>query len=238
MSLIVESFRYYMKNFEKMFLLSLTILLPFYLIHIFLVNYWFLKYDGVISSFVVEILNAFLILAFMMLLKIPFIKFVYSDLEGEDHLLVKSYLSFAKLGLSLLLFGMLYAVLVIIGLGMFIVPGILVIIFLYLTPYISVAKNIPAGKCWREAIRISKKRFFIIFFIISLISIVEGMLSLVTLYGVSLITFKYSAVFALQFILNLILFPFICILTTKCFHRWQNEQYYLLQTNRSEELNV
>ncbi|MED1865897.1 hypothetical protein P4V41_20825 [Fictibacillus nanhaiensis] len=223
MSPIKEGFRFYTKNVEYLLLLSITIVLPLLILHFYLMNYIYLTTSAIFNDTTfADLVNGFFTLLFLIVGQLPFIKFVQSDLEGEEKRVKSAYLSFLKHSFSLYLFGIVYCVLVLLGFTLFIIPGLILMVFLFLTPYISVLDDKPARKSWKSAMKLAKKNFFKLGGIIALVSIVEMIIGLIALYGVSLITNNFGAATVSQILLNVIMLPLLAIMVTFCVIKWRD----------------
>jgi hypothetical protein len=214
MNIIKDSFKIYFQNIGPLLILSLTIVLPILLLHTAYVNYIYAITSSFASTYIGDFVNAFLVIMLLMLAQLPFIQFVHSDMEGEEKPLKKAYITLFKYGFSVYVFGAVYAFLSVIGLAFFIIPGIVIIVLFFLTPYLSVIREETAWKSFRLAFKYGKLNFFSLFLLILLTSMSELLISIVSLYGVTLITPSYLAVVCSQILLNIILLPyFVCIIT-------------------------
>ena len=222
MNPIKDGLKFYSKNIEYLLLFSFTILLPILLFHSYAMNYIYLTnwvmFD---ESTFADVLNGFFTLLLLIVAQIPFIKFVQSDVEGEEQRVRASYMSFLTRGFSLYLFGVIYCVLVLLGFTVFIIPGLIILVFLFLTPYISILDNQPARKSWKVAFRLAKENFFKLAGILALLSVLEMVIELIGLYGVSLITNNFGAVMFSQILLNMIIMPLITIVMTMFVMNWR-----------------
>jgi hypothetical protein len=188
--------------------------LPILLLHTAYVNYVYAITSPFASTYIGDFVNSFLVIMLLVLVQLPFIQFVHSDMEGEEKPLKKAYIALFKHGFSVYVFGVVYAFLSVVGLAFFIIPGIVILVMFFLTPYLSVIKDQSAWKSFRLAFTYGKKNFFSLFLLILLTSMSELLISIISLYGVTLITPSYLAVLFTQILLNLILLPYIvCIIT-------------------------
>jgi hypothetical protein len=222
MNPIRESLRFYTKNVEYLLLLSITIVLPLLILHFYLMNYIYLT-TSLISNdnTFADLVNGFFTLLFLIVAQLPFIKFVQSDIDGEDKRIKSAYMSFLKHSFSLYLFGVIYCTVVLLGFTLFIIPGIIILILLFLTPYISILDDKPARKSWKSAIKLAKKNFFKLSGIIALVSLIEMIIGLIALYGVSLITNNFGAATVSQMLLNVIMLPLLSIVVTFYVLKWR-----------------
>lgn len=222
MNPIRDSLKFYTKNVEYLLLLSITIVLPLLILHFYLMNYIYLTTNFIFSdTMFADVVNGFFTLLFLIVAQLPFIKFVQSDLEGEDKRVKSAYMSFLKHSFSLYIFGVIYCAIVLLGFTLFIIPGLIIMVLLFLTPYISILDDKPALKSWKAAMKLAKTNFFKLGGVIALVSFIEMIIGLIALYGVSLITNNFGAATVSQILLNVIMLPLLAIMVTFCVIKWR-----------------
>jgi hypothetical protein len=209
-----EGFKIYVQNIGPLLLIALTIMLPMLVLHTIYVNYIYAITVSFASTYIGDFVNSFIVIMLLVVIQIPFIQYVNSDIEGEENKLTKAYAALFKYGFSVYVFGVVYAFLSIIGLALFIIPGILLLVFFFLTPYLSVLRQESAWKTFRLAFTYGKKNFLSLFTIILLTSMSEFLISILSLYGVALITTNYLAILFSQILLNMLLLPLIVSIIT------------------------
>ncbi|MED4585370.1 hypothetical protein P9578_21535 [Brevibacillus choshinensis] len=224
MNPLKESFHFYTQHIESLLLLSAVIVLPFMIVHNMTINYvsFLAAITGakVVSSF----FNLFLLLLFFMVVQVPFAQYVITDLEGEERPLRRAFRTFAEQGISVFLFGVVYVLAVSIGMVLFVVPGLVLLILFFLTPYVAVVKGKAPWKSLRSAFELGKRHFVPIVGLLILTSVIEWGISMIGLFSVTSITTSFGAVFFTQLLLYVILCPFISVLFTLYTHKWSTEQ--------------
>jgi hypothetical protein len=223
-----EGFKIYVQNIGPLLLLSLTIVLPVLLLHTIYVNYIYAITVSFAYTYIGDFVNSFLVIVLLVLIQVPFIQFVHADIEGEEDKLKKAYVALFKYGFSVYVFGVVYAFLSMIGLALFIIPGVLLLVFFFLTPYLTVLRQESAWKTFRVAFTYGKKNFMSLFIIILLTSMSEFLISILSLYGVALITDNYFAVLFSQILLNMLLLPLIVSIITLY---TKNQEQVIVQTS-------
>jgi hypothetical protein len=209
-----EGFKVYVQNIGPLLLLSLSIVLPVLLLHTIYVNYIYAITSSFANTYIGDFVNSFLVIMLLVLIQIPFIQYINADIEGEENKLKKAYVTLFKYGFSVYVFGVVYAFLSMIGLALFIIPGLLLLVFFFLTPYLTVLRQESAWKTFRVAFTYGKKNFLSLFTIILLTSMSEFLISILSLYGVALITTNYLAILLTQILLNMLLLPLIVSIIT------------------------
>ncbi|KQL45165.1 hypothetical protein AN963_28135 [Brevibacillus choshinensis] len=224
MNPLKESFHFYTRHIESLLLLSAVIVLPFMIVHNMTINYvsFLAAITGakVVSSF----FNLFLLLLFFMVVQVPFAQYVITDLEGEERPLRQAFRAFAEQGISVFLFGVVYVLAVSIGMVLFVVPGLLLLILFFLTPYVAVVKGKTPWQCLRSAFELGKRHFVPIVGLLILTSVIEWGISMIGLLSVTSITTSFGAVFFTQLLLYVMLCPFISVLFTLYTRKWSTEQ--------------
>lgn len=124
---------------------------------------------------------------------------------------------------AVFVFGIIYVLAVSFGMLLFVVPGVVILVLFYLTPYLTVIKKQPVQQCWKKAFALGKKHFFSILGVILLISAIEWAISVIGLFTVTYITTSFGAVFFTQLLLNVIFFPFMAVMLTMYTHKWLSE---------------
>ena len=218
-----ESIRFYARNIESLLLLSAVILLPLLLVHNFTINYvnFLAALTGapVVSSFY----NLFLLLLFLTIVQIAFAQFVISDLEDEERPLRQAFRTFFETGFPVFLFGIVYVLAVCFGLILFVVPGVILLILFYLTPFLVVLKRKSPWQCMRSAFELGKRHFVQLLGLILLASGIQWLISLVGIVSVTYITTSFGAVFFTQLLLTVLIFPFLAVLFTMYTYKWSEE---------------
>ncbi|MEK6455387.1 hypothetical protein [Caldifermentibacillus hisashii] len=223
MEYVKETFSLYVNNFWKITLLALTICLPFLLVHGFTSNvvYYYVSYTP--AEIFGDYTNLFLSMVFFVLVQIPLIKFIQMELNGEENQLSSSYHTFFIYGFMAFLFAILYISLIVIGITLFVLPGIIVLILFYFTPYVMIYKKQNPFRSLGTAFRLAKKHFFKILLIILAMGLIDNLFSSILLLAISGVSSDYLSIFFGQLLLNLIFFPLLTIYTTCRFHDWFEE---------------
>ncbi|WNC15540.1 hypothetical protein [Brevibacillus brevis] len=218
-----ESFLFYTRHIESMLLISAVVVLPFLLIHNYAVNTinFMASFTG--AKIVSGYFNLFLLLLFITIVQLPFAQFVQNHLDGEERPVRQALGSFLDNGFSLFVFSVVYVLAVSTGMLLFLVPGLVILVLFYLTPYLMVIKKQPVKESWKKAFGVGKKHFFPILGVILLASVVEWIIGLIGLYTVTYITTSFGAVLFTQILLNVIIFPLIAVIFTMYTHKWMDE---------------
>ncbi len=228
----------YYKNIESILLISFLVLLPAQLFHNYIssVSYYIAEiYD---NPFFGDMTNILFLLMLFTICQVPFIAFAFSEMEDEESKLKKSFGVFLKFGFSVFLFAFLYTVLSIFGLLAFVLPGILIMVFLFPLPYITVLKDQPIRKGWRTTFLLSKKHFFKLLILLVLISFIEMIIGYLVNVGISFITQNSLAFVICNMLINLLIFPLLIIIISVNIKKWYDMADFHSEKIRSREVSV
>lgn len=231
---IKQSFLFYTRNIEAMLLISAVVVLPFLIIHNYAINYIHFMASLTGAKIVSGFFNMFLLLIFLTIVQIPFAQFVQSEMDGDERPVREAFRAFCNHGFSVFVFALVYVLAATTGMLLFLVPGLIILVLFYLTPYLVIIKKQSVTQSWRKALDLGKKHFFSIFRVILLASLIEWVISVIGLYTVTYITTSFGAVFFSQILLNVIFFPFIAVLFTMYTHKWINESAGIEQNEPTE----
>lgn len=228
-----ESVHFYTRHIESLLILSAVIVLPLLFLHNMTINY--VHFLAVLTGapVVASFYNLFLLLLFLTLVQIVFAQFVISEREGEDRPLRKAFRLFFENGFSVFLFGIVYVLAVCIGLLLFVVPGVILMVLFYLTPYLTVTKQKTPWQCLRPARELGKRHFVSILGLILFTSAIQWLISLIGMASVTFVTTSFGAVFFTQILLTVLIFPFIAVLFTMYTCKWSAET---VRSTETEEL--
>ncbi|XXM72017.1 hypothetical protein ACQ0QQ_20470 [Lysinibacillus sphaericus] len=230
--------RIYFKNIESVLIISFLVLFPALLFHNYItsVGYYIAAiYD---NSFFGDMTNFLFLLMLFTISQVPFISFTFSEMEDEENKLKKSFGILLKFGFSVFLFALLYTVLSIFGLLAFVIPGILIMVFLFPLPYITVLKDQPIRKVWRTAFLLAKKHFFKLLMLLVSISFIEMLLGYAVNVGISFITQNSLAFVICNMLINLLLFPLLIIIVSANIKKWYDMADFHTEKIQGREVSV
>jgi hypothetical protein len=230
-----ESIRFYARNIESLLLISAIVVFPFLLVHNFIMNYINLITTITGVTIVSGFFHLFLLLLFMMVIQIPFAQFVQSEMDGEDRPIRRAFHTLAEYGFSVFAFGIVYSLAVTAGMLLFLLPGLIIMILFYLTPFLVGIKKRSAWQCWRAAFNLGKKHFMQILGLVVLASVVEWAISLLGFFSVTIVTTSFGAVFFTELLLNVIVFPLLAVLFTMYTRKWNSETSIMESTGELAE---
>ncbi|WP_433746748.1 hypothetical protein [Falsibacillus pallidus] len=235
---IRTAFSIYTGNIEAVLFLSVVILTPFLAIHQWVASicYYIGAFYG--NPLFGDFANSFLVVLFLTICQLPFARFTLAEMEDEENRMKKSFVLFIKYGFSTFLFGILFSLGTFFGLFAFILPGVAIMIFFYLTPIVMAIKDQPARKSWKPAAALAKKHFFKLVLLLVAVTFIEIILGYLVNVGVAMITLNTLAITLSQMLLTLLLFPLMTIIMTVYSKQWFDELYPFAPTVNHREANT
>jgi hypothetical protein len=211
----------YTKKFEGVILLSLTILFPLLLMNWFILNIVYAFVFNEFTSALADFYYIFLTFIFLVLAQIPFIQFV-NLYESDSEVKYKNiFFVFITNSFSFFVFAVCLSLLTSVGVMLFIIPGIIVLIFLFGAPYEAILENKSVWKSIKSSIKFAKKKFFPLLFVIIMVSLTELIIGWISMYLIYSITTSLLAQVMVQMLLNLLIFPFLAIWITYFYKDWK-----------------
>jgi hypothetical protein len=222
-SIVSDSFGIYFREFTKILFLSILTYFPLLLIHAFLVNYiyietQFTEYPGLIG----DAANGIFMLVFLTIAQVPFIKFTFLEMEGEDDPLKRSLSFSLDKAIPIYLFGCIYALLVFLGGLLFVIPGLVILLLFYFVPFF-IADNAESFKAaFKKSARFFKKNWLKGLLLISLLTVIQLSFENILLYLLSFYTNAYFTLLITKIILLMLLLPLQTIIMTNVFNKWKS----------------
>ncbi|WP_217589276.1 hypothetical protein [Lentibacillus saliphilus] len=218
----------YTSKFEKLFVLMLTTTLPLLFVHSFSTNYIYTitpAYDPIYSF--ADVYYALITILLFMYAQTPYIRFVFNEYKGFDHSLRNTFYLFLVNGFTIFVFALLGAVVTTVGFMLLVVPGLIILAFIFPVPYISMLDEKSVWKSFREGMRLGKRHFWKLFIIILITGIIEAILGIVVAAQIFNITNSFAAQILTQMTLNLLIFPFVIVYITSLMIKWRESQEVL-----------
>jgi hypothetical protein len=218
-----EATRIYTGKFEGVLLLSLTILLPLLLIDWFIINLVYMFVFNDFTSAMADFYYILLTFIFLVIAQIPFIQFVKSY-ENDEKINYKNiYYIFITNAFSLFVFAVCVSFVTSIGILLFIIPGLIFLIFIFVAPYEAILEGKSVWKSIKTSIVFAKKRFVPLFLMIFFISVTEIIIGWASMFLIYTVTTSLLAQLAVQMLLNLLIFPFLAIWVTYFYIDWKQK---------------
>ncbi|MFS8612896.1 MAG: hypothetical protein FWJ68_15380 [Planifilum fulgidum] len=209
-----------MHRFWTVLILGLLLITPVYFFALIFTNYFFRYYGALDLLFIAHFFRAFLVLLALSVSQIPFIELAYRDAMGEDVRFKDGFRSILEHIFPVYIMGILYAFLSAFGGLLFIVPGILIAVWLYLFPYVAVIEKKHWWKGFKRAFRMGKKHFFQLLLIVFLFGLFEMIVEYVVLNDTLYLTTRFLVIAVVQLVLNLLFLPLFTFIITYYYIDW------------------
>ncbi|MED4017649.1 hypothetical protein [Sutcliffiella cohnii] len=221
--MIANSLMFYGKHFDRLLVISFIILLSLLLLQTIIVNYIYSisTFNGI--TLYGDLANAVFTLLIVVMAQGPFIKYVLLEENGEERKLKRSLVFFADQAFTFFLFGTLLTWMVVVGSLFLLIPGIILLVFYYLTPYFIASEEWKIGRAMKKSANLAKKKFFSLLGILLLIGLLDWGLGVITIYLSSLFIDIYFGVLIAKLIVSVAIYPFGIILLTLNFLKWKEE---------------
>lgn len=220
MSHIRDAFRLMKHRFWTVLILGLLLITPVYFFALIFTNYFFRYYGALDLIFIAHFFRAFLVLLALSVSQIPFIELAFWDAMGKDIRFKDGIRSILEHIFPVYIMGILYAFLSAFGGLLFIVPGILIAVWLYLFPYVAVIEKKHWWKGFKRAFYMGKEYFFQLFLITFLFGLFEMIIEYIVLNGTLYLTTRFFAIALVQLGLNLLLLPLFTFVITYYYIEW------------------
>lgn len=228
MEVIKRGLNLYVQHFDKLLIFSFLVLLPFLLLHTFFVNYIYALSTFGDITLIGDFTNAFMMLLILGIVQIPYIKYVLLEEEGEEAIFRRSFATYMEKAAIVFVFSGAFAVAVVVGSILFFIPGLILLVFFYLTPHNMVKNNIGIVKAMKRATTMAKKNFFTLLGLILFVGVLDWLIGFGVIQLTLLFTDSYLGVLMAETLISLIVFPLGVVIITLKFNDW-HEDYY--QTN-------
>jgi len=221
-SVLNNSFRLYSKEFLKVILLSFLVYVPLLLLHAFIVNYVyeatrFTEFPGVAGDFA----NGIIMLVFLTIAQVPFIRFTIIDEYDEDPLVSDSLAFSLEKIIPLYIFSCLYAITVYLASFLFIIPGIIVLLYLYFVPFYITSHGKGYKRAIKKSMQFVKKNFWKSFLLIIILCILQLFFENILMFILQLYTNSYATILLSKILLLMFVLPFQTIVLTNLFIKWK-----------------
>lgn len=220
MNHIRDAFRLMKHRFWTVLMLGLLLITPVFFFNLIFTNYFFRYYGALDLLFIAHFFRAFLVLLGLSVSQIPFIELAFRDVMGEDIRFKDGIRSILEHVFPVYIMGILYAFLSTFGGLLFIIPGILISVWLFLFPYAAVIEKEHWWKGFKRAFVTGKAHFFQLFLILLLFGVIEMIVGFAAQIGTLLLTNRFIVIALVQWGLNLLYVPLFTFVITYFYIEW------------------
>ena len=220
---IKSAFQLYKINFWQVLLIGVTVILPIQIVYSIAVNFISLPFFYFGIPLWPSIFQGLFMLISLFLMQLPLISMAKQDIHYDDIKLSKTYGETIRHGFFAYVTSFPYAVIVVIGLLFFVVPGLIVLILFMGIPYVKVIEERSIGVVLKKSFQFGKENFFNLLGYLLLFAAVDIGLS----YFISSLMIFYSNQFAalnwVLMLVNMFLFPVFVFSVVYLYENWKNK---------------
>lgn len=210
----------YKLNIKNIILLSFTIVIPLQLLFTFFTNLVALPFSIFEIRLWETMVQLFFTVITFSLIQLPFAILFQLDIQDEEYKVGNIYGLSLQKGFMIYVLSILSAVIIFAGTILFIVPGIILMIFLIAIPQATVIENKTWWKAVKRSMKFAKQNFTKLFMLILIFMLFDFLVSYVS-YFLALFT-SNSFIVLNVFIMvgNAIILPFFIFTISNLYHDW------------------
>lgn len=220
MRYFLDGFSFYKRNFVAILVLALTTTLPLLLLSDFLSTFMTAYNLALGVPFLMRIPQYIISLTFMFVIEIPFIYMANEWMNQERPTYGEVYSTFFENLFPVYVIGAITAFLVAFGSMLFIIPGIVLMVWFMNFPYVAVIEKHRWFTAWKRTFSIGKAKFFPILGISVLLMIVTLIVNLLFQFIVVELTGTLLVYGVAQILFNMLFVPYVTGVTTFYFRDW------------------
>lgn len=210
----------YKLNIKKIILLGFTIIIPLQVLFTFFTNLIALPFSIFEIRLWETMVQLFFTVITFSLIQLPFISLFQLDIQDEEYRVGHIYGLSLQKGFMIYLLSIICAVIILAGAILFIVPGIILMVFLIAIPQATVIENKTWWKAVKQSIRFAKQNFTRLFMLILIFMVLDFLISYVS-YFLALFTSNSFIVLNLFIMLgNAVILPFFIFSISYLYHEW------------------
>ncbi|MDR6227061.1 hypothetical protein JOE21_003073 [Desmospora profundinema] len=223
MSILRESLFIYKENLSKIVILGFTILLPVQILLTIISNYLYFNYGMADLLFIADWINGICVLISISVVSIPFIQIAKNTVMEENSTLTSTYDAFMRYMLPVYLVSIPYVIAVSLGMLVLLIPGIIISVLFFAFPFVFVIE----GETWKESIKkayaFGKSHFINLLLVIILFTLMEWLISMLTMFMTNLFTESYLIILSVNFLASVFYFPIFYFFITVKYLNWIGE---------------
>jgi len=207
MEILQDAWSLYKRRFSTMMLLSFTLVFPMLLVHFFATNFFYQFYQRLYAPYFADLTHFIFLMMVLCLAVIPFIRLIEQDVDGEIDL-TEVYRTFFRYLFPVYVMGFVYALMVTAGTILFLVPGLLLLIWFSMFPYVAVVEGETWFQGFKRAFEVGRRHFFPLLGLIVLLGLGEKLIEYIGLLLSVQLTANYLFIALVQMLINLFFLPF------------------------------
>lgn len=209
MDWIKEAWELYRGVFGKILGVTLLLIVPMQLVSLYVENYFHIMFNLLNLQMFGYLFVSFFNLIFLTLFQLPYIEMAVRDERNEPIRVGEVISETLKVAFPVYLMSVLYALLVTFGFLFMIVPGIVLMVLLFMFPYMAVIEKQVGFRGLRMAMEFGREHFFRLMAMVLLLQLAEWAVGFLILFGTyQLMPFGFLSHALIQILLNSLFLPF------------------------------
>ncbi|MGD6879539.1 MULTISPECIES: hypothetical protein [Bacillus] len=202
-----KSINLYTLYTKEVVLIGLLFVFPIQLVFTFYINYITAPFQYFGIPLWTSLLQLLFILILFPFIQIPYISLIKYDMLEDEVSMKKIIGDIFKNGFHVYILGIITAILSLIGFLLFIVPGIVLMIFFLCVPQTAVLNNAKWGSAMKKSIHLGWKKFLSLTLLVLFFILVDSIISGATFFLSAGLTNSFFIINALLIFINCFIIP-------------------------------
>lgn len=235
---ISEAFTLYRRNFLRILLIGLLIVIPVQVIYTIVVNYVSMPFLLLNIPLWPTILQSIFMLMALFVMIIPMISLAVRSERQEKATIGKLFADFLKYAFFVYLASIPIAVITTAGFLVFIIPGILSLIFLMGIPFVKVIENDSISMTIKKSFSFGKENFVPIFGLLLTFAVIDFIGTYIFSFLAIVLFGQMAAVNWAMIIFNMFLLPLFVLSLAKLYFSWNGESDFIREDEYHKQLEL
>ncbi|MBS7531746.1 hypothetical protein IC619_014825 [Hazenella sp. IB182353] len=224
MNVLKQSLAFYREHFFKILLIGSVFVLPVLFLGFLVIGVIYKYYNLYNLTLLADAFYSFAILLTIMFVQIPFVQMVKDEVLEDGLSLRSAFVSILKYGFIIYVMGIFYAIAVIIGSILFIIPGFIIMVLLFSFPQAIILEEEKWKEALKSAFQFGKQNLFKLLIFILLFTIGEWVVEFVVQFvTINFITLRYLYIILILLFTNMLFIPLFSFITSFKFLDWSGE---------------
>lgn len=236
--LIKDACLLYKRNFLRILLVGLTVILPIQVIYTIVVNYVSLPFVFLNIPLWPTIFQSVFMLMSIFMILIPLVSIVIQETRTNKVKIGKIYLDMLRYAFFIYMVSIPISIFTTAGFLLLIIPGLALLIFTMGIPFIKIAEDAPVKTVLKKSFSFGKENFIYICGLLILFAAVDFIFAYLFTYLAIVLTGQMAVTNWALMLLNMFVLPLFVFTLSKLYLDWSgetdaiHEEEYLLQLNQ------
>lgn len=229
LALIKDAFHLYKRNFLRVLLIGITVIIPIQVIYTIVVNYVSLPFIFFNLPLWPMVFQSIFMLMSIFMIVIPLVSIVYQDVRENKVKTSKLYIDMLRHAFFVYIVSIPISILTTAGFLLLIIPGLVLLIFSLGIPLIKMTEDASVKTVFKKSISFGKENFMSICGLLLLFAAVDFIVTYLFSYFAIVLTGQMAVTNWVLMLLNTFLLPLFVFALTKQYFEWNGE------TNMNQE---